>query len=100
MAMALDRHQVFQAEMQPNPEHQQNNPHLGQFLRQICWSATKSRREGADDDSRHQIPRDHRQLEPMRQKPQREGKAQADHHGRDKGGIVRHQHSFCGWGRA
>src|SRR6185437_9360394 len=75
--------------MQPDAEHQQDHPDLGELERQSLID-DKSWRERADDDAGEEISHQRRQFEPMGNRAQYEGEAEAEDDRGDEGRLKRH----------
>ena len=73
--------------MQPHPEHQEDHPQLGKLGRKAHVRHI-ARRERPDHDPGQKIPGDQRQLQPLRQKAEQEGKAEACNQRGDQGRLV------------
>jgi len=65
------RQQFFEVELQPDAEHQQDDPNLSQLFRQHPVGH-EARRVGTDGNPAQQIPDDRRQSEPVRQVAERQ----------------------------
>ncbi|MNY25163.1 hypothetical protein D3C86_1589260 [compost metagenome] len=83
--------------MQPDPEHQQDDADLGQLGRQFRVR-DEAARVGADDDARHQIADQRRQLQPIGQHAEHEGEDEASDQGDDQAVGMRHRRSCVGEG--
>ena len=79
--MARTDEQILEREMQADAEHQQNDADLGQLVGDILVG-DEAGRERADDDSRHQISDQRRQLEAVGEHAEGEGEHEADRDGR------------------
>ncbi|MND80716.1 hypothetical protein D3C80_724900 [compost metagenome] len=90
-------HQVRRREVQPDPEHQQDDADLGQLGRQFRVR-DEAARVGADDDARHQITDQRRQLQPIGQHAEHEGEDEASDQGDNQAVGMRHRRSCVGEG--
>lgn len=82
--------------MQPDPEHQQDDPDLGQFGGEVLIG-NESWGEGPDGDPGQQVSRDRRQPQPLRQEAEDEGEAEGGDDRGDQGGIVGQGRELSGW---
>ena len=79
--------------MQPHAEHQQNDADLGELIGDILVG-DEARRERPDDDARHQIADQRRQLEAVRDDAEAEGEHEADREGGNEGRHMQHEMAF------
>jgi hypothetical protein len=89
-------HQVGEREMQPHPEHEQDDAEFGK-LRGESLVGDVARRERPDHDPGHEIADERREAQPLRNRAAQEGETDAGHDGGDQRGIVRHGFSFGRW---
>jgi hypothetical protein len=76
--------------MQPDPEHQEDDPDLRELVRNGRIGDV-TRRERPDDDPGHQIADERRYPQPMRQCAKRKRKHQADDNRREQRHVMRHR---------
>lgn len=81
--------QVVHREMDAHPEHEEDDPDLGELLGE-CDIGHEARRERPHGDARHEVAHQRRKAEPDGQHPQREGEREAGRDGDDERGLVRH----------
>ena len=79
--------------MQPDAEHQENDANLGKLIGDILVG-DEARRERPDDDARHQIADQRRQLEAVRNDAEAEGEHEADREGGNEGRHMQHEMAF------
>ena len=84
----VDVQQVAQAEVEPNPEHQQSDPDLGQLERRV-GIGHEPRRERTDGDPSKEVSDDRRDADKSREITGNERRAQRDRDGGDEVGAVR-----------
>jgi hypothetical protein len=84
-----NRQKVLEREVQPNPEHQQDDAELGELAGQFLIR-DEAGREGSDRHPREQIAHERRKAEPMSDCPKHEGEAEAADDRRDKGRLMEH----------
>jgi len=82
--------QVGDGEVQPHPEHEEDDADLGELRRQagvgdVPW------REGADGDACQQVANERWQAEPHGNESEHKCQAEAGGDGRDERGLVRHR---------
>ena len=75
--------------MQPHPEHQQDDPDLGQFRREGLIG-DEAGCEGADHDARHQIADEWRDPQAVGQRAHQEGQDKTPDDGGDQRRMVQH----------
>ena len=81
----------------PHPEHQQDDPDVGELEREIDIG-DEAGGEGAEQDPGHDVADDRRQSHPLGDEAADEGGHQADSDGRDEYGLVVHGSSRAiGW---
>ena len=88
-----DRQQILGRKVQPHAEHQENDADLGQLIGDVLVG-DGARGERSDDDARHQIADQRRQLETVRQNAEAEGEHEAECDGGNQGRHVRHEKTF------
>src|SRR3989344_2378428 len=88
-------HQIPGREVQPDPEHQQDDADLGQLRRQF-GVGDETARIGADGDARDQIADQGRQLQPIGQHAEHEGEDESSDQGENQAVGMRHQGSCRG----
>ncbi len=92
-----DRGQVPEREVDPHPEHQQDDPDVGELEREIDIG-DEAGGERAEQDAGHDVADDRRQSDPLGDEAADEGGHQADRDGRDEYGLVVHGSSRAiGW---
>jgi len=94
----LDRQKVLQREVQPHAEHQKNDADFGQLRRQR-EIRHESRGRRSDNDAGQEIPDQRRDSQPIRNRPEHEGKDQADDDGGDERRMMRHGRQTTSSGR-
>ena len=86
-------HQVGEREMQADPEHQQDDPDLGQLGGKFRVG-DKTDGVRADDNPRDQISNERRQLQPIGQHAEHEGQHEAADQGENQAVGRRHRRSL------
>ncbi len=83
------RDQILDREMQPDPEHQQDDPDFRQLQGQalICHETWGERPNG---NARQEISDQQRYFQTVRECPKDKSQAQSDHQDADEGCFVRH----------
>jgi hypothetical protein len=87
--------EVLEREVEPHPEHQQDDADLGELrgeflVSDVAW------REGSDQHARQKIPHQRREPKPMSDCAKDEGEPEAGDDGSDEGGVVWHHPSSAG----
>ena len=83
------RQQIFEREMQPHPEHEQDHAKFGKFRRQALIG-NEARRVRPGEDAGHKITNERWQAQPIGDRAEDEGEAKTNDDRGNEGRLMRH----------